>query len=277
MTTLHTNIRQQLQVQLAQPHTDDVGQLNNALRLLSKWRSVLIQNALLQHNGTVVMQGPLQGLDFLPNSAEGCHIAKLLGCYEQPLLPFIEAAIQASYPTILNIGCAEGYYAVGMARRMPETKVLAFDLNHKAQATCKALAEKNGVAERIEIGALFKPEDFAHYAAQRALVLCDIEGAERDLLDLVKAPVLAGMDLIVESHECLISGITQTLIDRFKATHQITLVQDDGQRRLANVPAWFNNLAHLDQLLATWEWRSGPTPWLVMKARIQAPQAPLAQ
>jgi len=26
------------------------------------------------------------------------------------------------------------------------------------------------------------------------------------------------------------------------------------------------NLAHLDQLLAVWEWRSGPTPWLVMKA-----------
>ena len=33
-------------------------------------------------------------------------------------------------------------------------------------------------------------------------------------------------------------------------------------------PAWFNNLAHLDQLLATWEWRSGATPWLVMKANI---------
>jgi hypothetical protein len=27
------------------------------------------------------------------------------------------------------------------------------------------------------------------------------------------------------------------------------------------------SLAHLDQLLATWEWRSGPTPWLVMKAK----------
>jgi len=32
-------------------------------------------------------------------------------------------------------------------------------------------------------------------------------------------------------------------------------------------PQWFNNLTHLDQLLATWEWRSGATPWLVMKAK----------
>ena len=61
------------------------------------------------------MQGPLAGMDFLPQSAEGCHIAKLLGCYEQPLQPFIEEAIANAYPTILNIGCAEGYYAVGMA------------------------------------------------------------------------------------------------------------------------------------------------------------------
>jgi hypothetical protein len=75
------------------------------------------------------------------------------------------------------------------------------------------------------------------------------------------------MDLIVESHECLSPGITQTLLDRFSATHHITVVPDDGQRQLHNPPAWFLNLAHLDQLLATWEWRSGPTPWLVMRAK----------
>jgi len=36
---------------------------------------------------------------------------------------------------------------------------------------------------------------------------------------------------------------------------------------LEATPSWFNNLSHLDQLLATWEWRAGPTPWLVMKAK----------
>jgi len=264
--SLEQNIQSQL---LSQLQGDQAGQaqLNNALRLLSKWRSVLIQNTLLQQQGTLVMQGPLAGMDFLPQSAEGCHIAKLLGCYEQPLQPFIEQAISNAYPTILNIGCAEGYYAVGMARRMLSTHVLAFDLNPKAQEVCTTLAQKNGVSERIKVGALFKPENFANYSNQKVLVLCDIEGAERELLNPEVAPALKGMDLIVESHECLISGITQTLIDRFKDTHQITLIQDNGQRQLQDAPQWFNNLAHLDQLLATWEWRSGATPWLVMKAR----------
>jgi SAM-dependent methyltransferase len=268
--SLTTQVYQKLKLLLGQEKsslTSEQAHLNNMLRLLSKWRSALIQNTLLLQQGTIVMQGPLQGLDFLSESAEGCHIAKLLGCYEQPLQPFIEQAIQAAYPTILNIGCAEGYYAVGMARRMPNTQVLAFDLNPKAQEVCTALAQKNGVSDRIKVGALFKPEDFQVYANQKVLVLCDIEGAENDLLNPETAPALKGMDLIVESHECLIPGITQKLIDRFNDSHLLTLVQDNGQRLLKDTPQWFNNLAHLDQLLATWEWRSGATPWLVMKAK----------
>ena len=70
--TLHAQIRQQLLANLAQPQTDEAAQLNNALRLLSKWRSVLIQNTLLQHQGTVVLDGPLKGMEFMPQSAEGC-------------------------------------------------------------------------------------------------------------------------------------------------------------------------------------------------------------
>jgi len=269
-TSINSQIEKQLQSILSQVAGDNASEqarLNNALRLLSKWRSVLIQNTLLKLQGTVVMQGPLAGMDFLPQSAEGCHIAKLLGCYEQPLQPFIENAITSAYPIILNIGCAEGYYAVGMARRMPNTQVLAFDLNHTAQEVCAILAKKNSVSDRVKVGALFKPEEFETYRNQKVLVLCDIEGAEKDLLNPDNAPALKGMDIIVESHEGLLPGITQTLIDRFKATHQIALIQDNGQRQLKDAPQWFNNLAHLDQLLATWEWRSGATPWLVMKAR----------
>ncbi len=260
-------IRQRVLNELADASPQEPKQLNDALRLLSKWRSVLIQNTLLQQNGTVVMEGPLKGLDFIRQSAEGCHVAKLLGCYEQPLQPHIEDAIRGAYPVILNIGCAEGYYAVGMARRMSASRVLAFDTNPEAQRACADLAERNGVADRVTVGALFKPEDFANYSGQRALVLCDIEGGERDLLDPAKSPALATMDLIVESHECLIPGITQTLIERFRASHDVLQVEDDGQRSLVAAPQWFRNFAHLDQLLATWEWRSGPTPWLVMKAK----------
>ncbi|MDP2751495.1 MAG: class I SAM-dependent methyltransferase [Rhodocyclaceae bacterium] len=246
---------------------DEERQLSRALWTLSAWRSSLIQDALLQHWPPVVMQGPLKGLMIPPQFSLGSYNAKLLGCYEQPLLPFIEQAILANYGILLNIGCAEGYYAVGMARRMPDTRVLAFDIDSKAREMCAAMAEANNVSERVQIGSLFKPEQFASYQGQRVLVICDIEGAEVDLLNPESAPALIGMDVIVESHECYNPDITLILVDRFKATHDIALVQDDGQRQLHAASEWFGNLAHIDQLLAVWEPIGGPTPWLVMKAR----------
>ena len=241
-------------------------QLNSALRLLAKWRSVLIRNTVLHHIGTKVASGVFAGMNFLPKSAEGCHVAKLLGCYEQPLQPVIEEAIRANYPLVINIGCAEGYYAVGLACRMPNTKVMAFDVNENARMACGHLAEKNGVRSRVEIGGLFRPESFGHYADRNALVICDIEGAEKELLDPDVSPALRSMDLIVEAHDILIPGISKMLRGRFEASHVVTQIDDNGHRRIDGL-AWFQQWNHLDQLLAAWEWRSGPTPWLVMKRR----------
>lgn len=267
----HEQLRQQAMHLLSGMSGDVKARLNEGLRLLAKWRSVMIQNTVVQHQGTRVWQGPLQGLEFLPRSTEGCHVAKLLGCYEQPLQPFIEAAITNHYPVVLNIGCAEGYYAVGMARRMLDTRVLAFDCNEQARQVCATLAKSNGVDERVEVGAHFIAADFSCYAGQRVLVLCDIEGGEEELLRPELAPALRGFDLIVEVHDCLRPGLTSLLSKRFAASHDIIVVQDNGQRSISPVPPWFMDLAHLDQLLAVWEWRSGPTPWLVMHAKSERP------
>lgn len=241
--------------------------LNSSLRLLGKWRSVLIQNTFINKLGTTVLQGPLAGLNFIEQSSEGCHIAKLIGCYEQPLHPVIYDIISSNYSTVLNIGSAEGYYAVGLARKMLKSKVMAFDLDCKAQEACRLLAKKNNVSDRVAVFEEFKPEDFELYPNEKVVVFCDIEGGEEELLRPDKFIGLKAMDLIVESHECLKPGITRKLVERFSDSHDIKVISDNGSRVLEELPEWFSNLAHLDQLLATWEWRSGPTPWLVMYAK----------
>jgi len=81
MSELNQRVAKELARSFPSPNIANSKELNTALRLLSKWRSILIQNTLLKHQGTVVMQGPLSGMEFMPQSAEGCHIAKLLGCY----------------------------------------------------------------------------------------------------------------------------------------------------------------------------------------------------
>lgn len=59
--TLDQSIKDQVVGQLQAAEASQT-QLNNALRLLSIWRSVLVQNTLLKEQGTGVMQGPLAGM-----------------------------------------------------------------------------------------------------------------------------------------------------------------------------------------------------------------------
>ena len=239
--------------------------LQEALHLLAKYRSVLIQNTLIRESGVVVRDGPFKGMTFVEQSAEGCHVPKLLGCYERELHPFIETIPARRYAQILNIGCAEGYYAVGFKRLSPGTTVHAFDTNPAAQEACRSLAARNGVA--IAVGGEFRPTDFARFAGP-TLVWCDIEGAEADLLDPGASPALAGMDLVVELHPSGNGHTLDRVPPRFSPSHEVELVRLGG--RDVNLPDFFRRLGHLDQLLAVWEWRQAPTPWAIMRSRAPA-------
>ena len=59
--------------------------------------------------------------------------------------------------------------------------------------------------------------------------------------------------------------MTKTLIDRFDKSHLIVAVHQSP--KAPPLPAWMRELGHLDHLLAVWEWRGAPTPWLVMRPR----------
>jgi len=264
VSTLHEHVGQ-----LLRQHLDAPGalpdRLNNALRVLAKYRATLIQNTVIQQCGATVQGGPFQGMQFVNHSAEGCHVPKLLGCYESELHSHILAAAGRGYGSVINIGAAEGYYAVGLARLMPFAHVYAHDTNEAAHPVCRSLAARNGVADRVTVGGLFLGEDFARFAGQRTLVVCDIEGGETELLDPIRYPALTAMDLIVELHDSQAARPSVLIPERFAATHDVTMVRHVMQA--VALPALFDRLGHLDQLLAVWEWRSAPTPWAVMRTR----------
>ena len=240
----------------------DKARFEVALALLAKRRTYQLQSDLIRTYGTDVQSGPFRGMHFVDESAEGCHIPKLLGCYEQELHEFVLSIPGRRYDTILNIGCAEGYYAVGFKRLCPATAVVACDTNPEAQTACRTLAERNGVA--LDIRGEFTPADFAGWPG-RTLVWCDIEGAERELLDPDKAPALAGMDIVVELHPMAGRANLDIVPKRFEVTHDVTVFWPRVGR--PDLPVMFRPLSHMDQLLAIWEWRSTPTPWAVLLAR----------
>jgi Methyltransferase small domain len=239
--------------------------LEAQLRQLAKWRSIVLANTLALRDGTRIAHGPFAGMDYAVESSEGGRAPRLMGVYEASLHAVIETVIARAYPQVIDVGCAEGYYAVGLARRMPQTTVHARDTDPKARALCETLARANGVTARLVIGAEMTHADFALCAVAPTFVLCDIEGAEDALLDPDKAPGLAEADLLVEVHEGMRPGLLARLTERFQPTHRVTRI--DRSLRPDLLPPWAENLSDLDRLLLLWEWRATPTPWLWMERR----------
>lgn len=241
-------------------------ELNSILRVAAMWRSnALAQTFIARTGGTTIAGGPFEGMIYAATATEGALVARLLGVYESGLHPHIEAFAAEGLDCVIDVGCAEGYYAVGLARRMPAATVYAHDILESARAACAAMAAANGVADRVVIGGAFQPEDFQRFAGRRALVMVDAEGAEIDILDPVRGPALAGMNLIVETHDVFRPGTLAALVERFAPTHDIQRVDQD----LAGYdpPWWVKEMSQLDQLLTVWEWRLRPTPWLVMRPK----------
>jgi len=248
----------------SQPNLD-AAQLNLILRRLAIWRSSMIANTYVSRQGTTVGYGPFKGMDYAVAATEGALAPRLLGAYERELHSHIEAFIAQGVDHVIDIGCAEGYYAVGMARRLPDAIIHAYDINPRAQAACGVLAARNGVADRVRIGGEFAPATFADFAGKNCLVIVDIEGAEDDLLAPAASPALCGMSLIVETHELFRPGLMARMTARFAPSHDILVVGHEANT--TPEPPWLAELNHMDRLLAVWEWRSGPTPWLVMRPR----------
>lgn len=224
----------------------------------------LVKNYIGRH-GEKVYGGPLQGMLLPLDVVTPFLLSRYIGSYEYELHDAIRAAAEAGYDSILNIGCAEGYYAVGLARLISGAEVYAYDILPEAREKCRRLAEVNGVAARMHIGQAFSQGDFERFVDRRTLLFCDIEGAEFGLLDPVAAPALAGMDIIVEVHETERTPSRDDLCRRFEATHDIVRI-DAGRGYSGPLPDWIENGMEFNMLLASHCFREKPTPWAWMRS-----------
>ena len=227
-----------------------------------------ITSGIYEASRGVVQGGPFRGMRLLRKSSWGAGeiSPKLLGCYEQELHPHMAEVIAKAYPLVINVGCAEGYYAVGLARRMPACRVIAYDVSPAAQEVCNEAAAANGVAGRVEVRGLCTPQTMADDLAGEgpAFLLVDCEGGEMDLLDPALAPALARCDILVECHDFSNRNITPTLLSRFAATHDVERI-DEGARN-PNHPM-LHRTPSLERWIAVCEFRPERMHWLMFRVK----------
>lgn len=211
------------------------------------------------------MAGPFAGLAYEGINAFGSLLTpKLLGTYELELQQTMDEILNTKPSFIIDIGAAEGYYAVGIASKMgDQAEVVAFESNPAAQRELTRLAENNGVADRItclgectvsELGNVLRPD---------CLVICDCEGAELTLLDPQALPALRSAAVLVELHHGVVDDIAELFRTRFSASHSIKQIH--ARKRYPSDCTILAGLRRRDVDVALNEHRKFGLQWMWMK------------
>ena len=225
-----------------------------------------------RHQPLVVLSGPFKELIYYNKSVWGLITSKWIGSYEEELHSVLSKIIRIGYLRIIDVGAAEGYYAVGLAKTCPSSKVLAFDIDPIARLRMKQLRDLNSISN-LEISSYCSHEILSDsILPELTLLICDIEGYEYELLDLDKVSKLAKTDILVEIHgfeELSSCSVKHEISARFASTHNIVefqVTQRDPQKysqtiqNLQTIP-----LALIEKAMEEHRFKSQEWLWLEAK------------
>jgi len=216
-----------------------------------------------------VLGGPFAGMQYVQISQGSAYIPKLLGIYERELVPQVEALVAREPELIIDVGAAEGYYAIGFARRLPQCRVIAFEMEPRGQTALQEMATLNSVSDRVEVRGKCEAHDLAEVldGVSSAAIICDVEGYEHLLLDPLAVPALRRVSILVELHDFVIPGITEALKKRFQHSHDISHIWQESRSR-AEFPWRTLGTSLLPKSYLDWavsEWRPVRMAWLWME------------
>ncbi|HEY5705661.1 MAG TPA: class I SAM-dependent methyltransferase [Terrimicrobiaceae bacterium] len=231
-----------------------------------------LANRVIRSRGAIVQNGPFKGMVCIRDADEGCLVPKLLGCYEEELVPAVETFIRKGCDRIMDVGCASGYWLTGLALRMPRAQVFGFDIDEEALERCSKLLALNNVQSRVKLLGLCNPERLEKLINGRTLLFMDCDGPEYDLLDPQLAPALRKADIIVEIHDFINPSISSTLYERFRESHAIERISSRTREPASERYPGLKALPREHWPAALDERRPCVQEWMIMRSRVLNPQ-----
>ena len=231
---------------------------NYQKQLHREWGVQQATNDMIGEYGLTVLHGPFRGMRYPKASlASRDGIPILFATYELELHSVIEEVTSKQYDRIIDIGCAEGYYAVGLAIRT-DAPVFAFDCEPRERSYLRQMARLNKVADRVHSDAWCNPRILERLTRGRhCLVISDCEGYELTLFQGTTLSALTDCDLIIELHETFPgTDVRSTMLERFGSSHSPKIITFDQLNAGSVVPEKWRKFAR--------EFRSAGQQWLYL-------------
>lgn len=189
-------------------------------QLRREWGVERETEEFVAEHGLIVSAGPFAGMRFPAEATrwEQCPLIPVLkGQYERDLQPFLGG------PSVfIDVGSAYGYYLVGMA--LHGARCYGFEIDRARRKDSERLADLNGVRDRVSVNGRVHLPDLDVIPLDDALMLVDIEGAERELFSPAFVSRLRGVRVIVEYH----GGSERVVEPALAASHSVKRVALDG-------------------------------------------------
>lgn len=226
---------------------------------------------LLEDN-VAVLDGPFVGLNYLKTSYGSSYLPKILGSYESELHTTINLLREKEYSHIVDIGSAEGYYAVGFAKIFPHSNILAFDINEDLRFLIDELKSLNGNSDRVSfysgdsVRVLKQIPEFTNF-----LFFIDCEGWELDFLSSFDVMKFERSDLIIEVHDYVDPNISLAIEGRFRSSHVIRKVFPASKKNKIvefGVSSFFLNFTFSEKTMLVDEGRYRDNFWMVLISKI---------
>lgn len=219
-----------------------------------------------------VLHGPFQGMRYPSLLSAGSSLyPKLLGSYERELNGIINNFLLKEYTAILDIGCAEGYYAIGFALKSQVEKIYAYDTDKDARDLCHQMAKLNKVENRIILKKECTAAELENFTfSGKTLIICDCEGYEQYLFNETNVKNLKNCDLLIETHDFVNINISGNLIGLLEKTHNIQLIKsvDDIEKAKTYSYPETAGLSLEEKLKLYAEYRPVIMEWLVCTPRL---------
>ena len=168
-------------------------------------RRLILSNKIDQLFNSTVKYGQFQGLRLISKSWWGAsdRASILFGLYEQEVLNSLKN-IPSRYKYFIDLGAADGYYAIGVLISGLCKKSYCFEISEKGREIIKENAIINNVLDSIEIRGIAKQnfyESIPLNEIEESILFIDIEGGEFEILNKASFSVFKKSIIFIELHD----------------------------------------------------------------------------
>lgn len=195
----------------------------------------------------------------------------LLGLYEKEVTDIL-VSVKGKYKTLVDLGAADGYYAVGCLRNNIYKQAYCYELSTEGRRNIMDNAKLNHVSSKVQIFGLATIDfyrDLQNLGVNLSdcVILCDIEGGEFDLFRENTLKQLRSSVVIIEIHDWHENGKSKyerlkKHAEKYFKVFEVTT----GKRDLSVFPE-IREMRDNDRWLLVSEGRHYLQTWLVLKPK----------